>query len=461
MMNTYTFQREIPIESSYDVVVAGGGPSGVAAAIAAARLGAKTLLVEATGALGGMGTNGLVANWYCLSDGRQIITRGLFWEIVRALHDAGGLRNGLDPDTMTPRLGCGIGYSVETLKRVLDKLVLDAGVELLLCTRVIDADADRKGRKLAGVVIQHVEGLRYVPAKSFIDATGDAVVADLCGVKYREAGRDTPNIMPPTLCATVANVDWTFDYDAQQQAIRSGVEAGEFSQPDRHVPGLFHSQGSFGMQNAGHLFRMNAVKIRSLTEGYVKGRRLAWEYASFFKQHLRGCENLELVATAALMGVRESRNIEGEYELNYADFKARRKFDDQIGVYSKGVDIHVYDLTPEEYQRYCDSYEKRDRLKVGESYGLPYGILVPRGWSNLWATGRCVSSDVEVHGAIRDQPACYMLGEAAGCAAVQSLRTGQPACDLNTATLVQTLRSRGCYLPQDSEPKEMTRSPSR
>ena len=160
------------------------------------------------------------------------------------------------------------------------------------------------------------------------------------------------------------------------------------------------------------------------------------------------------------MGVRESRNIDGEYQLNYADFKARRKFDDQIGVYCNPVDIHVYDLTPEEFQRYCESYEKRDRLNVGESYGLPYGILVPRGWTNLWAAGRCVSSDVEVNGAIRTQPACYMLGEAAGCAAVQSIRTGQPACDLNTATLVQTLRAQGCYLPQESEPKTMTRSPS-
>ena len=457
-MNSYTFQRVIPVESSYDVVVAGGGPSGVAAAIAAARLGAKTLLVEATGALGGMGTSGLAANWYCLSDGQQIITRGIFWEIVRALRDAGGLRKGLDPDTMTPALGCGFGYSVETLKRVLDEMVIEAGVELLLCTRVIDADADRKGRKLAGVIIQHVEGMRYVPAKAFVDATGDAIVADLCGVKCREAGRETPHIMPPTLCATVANVDWTFDYADQLQAIHRGVEAGEFSQPDRQVPGIFKGQGSFGMQNAGHLFRMNAVKIRSLTEGYVKGRQLASEYANFYKKHLPGCENLELVTTAALMGVRESRNIVGEYELNYADFKARRKFDDQIGVYSKGLDIHVYDLTPEEYQRYCDSYERRDRLKVGESYGLPYGILVPRGWTNLWTAGRCVSSDVEVNGAIRDQPACYMLGEAAGYAAVQSIRTGQPACDLDTATLAQTLRVRGGYLPQERFAKEMTRS---
>jgi len=452
-MSTYSYKREIPIEPAYDVVIAGGGPSGVAAAIAAARSGAKTLLVEATGALGGMSTNGLVANWYCLSDGEKIITRGLFWEIVRTLRDAGGLRKGLDPDTLTPGLGCGFGYSAEILKVVLDKIA-----DLLLCTRMIDVDVDRTSKKIAGVVIQHVEGIRYVPAKAFIDATGDALLADACGANYREAGRDTPNIMPPTLCAVNANIDWSkFDYGQQQKAIEAGVAAGEFSQPDKHVPGLFRSQESYGIQNAGHIFRMNAVKIKSLTEGYVKGRKLAAEYSNFFKKHLPGCENLEMVGTGALMGVRESRSVEGEYQLNYDDFKARRQFDDQIGVYSKGVDIHVYDLTPEEYKRYYDSFVKRDRLKVGETYGLPYGILVPRGWQNLWATGRTVSADVEVQGAIRDQPACYMLGEAAGCAAVQSIKTGQPACDLDTRELLTTLKSRGAYLPQQTFAKAMTR----
>ena len=313
--------------------------------------------------------------------------------------------------------------------------------------------------RIAGVIIQHVEGIRYVPAKTFIDATGDALLADRCGVPYREAGRDTPNIMPPTLCAVNSNIDWSkFDYGMQQKAIDRGVAAGEFSQPDKHVPGLFRSQESYGIQNAGHIFRMNAVKIKSLTEGYIKGRKLAAEYSNFFKKNLSGCENLELVNTGTLMGVRESRSVDGEYQLNYDDFKARRQFDDQIGVYSKGVDIHVYDLTPEEYKRYYDSYVKRDRLKVGETYGLPYGILVPRGWQNLWATGRTVSADVEVQGAIRDQPACYMLGEAAGCAAVQSIKTGQPACDLDTVELVRTLRSRGGYLPQASEPEKMTRN---
>lgn len=108
----------------------------------------------------------------------------------------------------------------------------------------------------------------------------------------------------------------------------------------------------------------------------------------------------------------------------------------------KSVDIHVNDCSDEECQRYERDFSETDRPAAGETYGIPYGVLVPRGWDNLWVAGRCVSSDVKVHGAIRDQPACFMMGEAAGTAAAQCHRTGQTALDLDTESLVQTLRSR-------------------
>jgi len=150
-------------------------------------------------------------------------------------------------------------------------------------------------------------------------------------------------------------------------------------------------------------------------------------------------------------------NRAGEYQLNWADFRARRKFPDQIAIYCKQIDIHVYDTTPAEYERFQNEFDERGRPADGEYYGIPYGVLVPKGWRNLWAAGRCVSTDVAVNGSLRDQPGCMLIGQAAGTAAVQHIRTKQPAYDLDTQTLVETLRARGSNLPQAELGKSMTR----
>jgi hypothetical protein len=457
---TYRLTREIPVEEGFDLVVAGGGPAGAAAAICAARLGAKVVLLEATGSLGGMGSNGLVSLWFSMSDGIRSLVGGLILELVQALcHDNAASPNALAKFQKGLPIDS-IGFQPEVLKLLLDKLCADAGVEVRFFTRVVEADADPQQRCVRGVITSNVEGLRYLRAKTFIDATGDAILADLCGAAARAAGRDTPNIMPPTLCAALSDIDYDrFTKVSQQAMVEKAIADGFFSQADRHVPGVIRNgPGNTAMMNAGHLFRADALKTRSLSDAMARGRRLVQEYAAFYRKYMPGCERLQVLATGTLLGVRESRRIAGEYELNHADFKARRHFPDQIAVYAKAIDIHVYDLTPEEYKRYHDEYTKLDKPKRGESYGLPYGILVPKGWTNLWVAGRCNSSDVKVNGAIRDQPACSMMGQAAGTAAVQSLRTGQPACGLDTAKLVETLRAHGAYLPQPELSKTMTRA---
>jgi hypothetical protein len=457
---TYRLSREIPVEEGFDLVVAGGGPAGAAAAICAARLGAKVLLLEATGSLGGMGTGALVSFWYSLTDGIRSVVGGLILEVIQALcSDNAASPNALANFKKGNPVGT-IGFQPEMLKILLDKLCHDAGVEVRFFTRVVEADADPRQRRVSGVIASNVEGLRYLRAKTFIDATGDAILADLCGAAARAAGRDTPKIMPPTLCAALSDIDFDkFSKKNQQAMVEQAIADGFFSQADRHVPGVIRNgPGNTALMNAGHLFHTNALKTRSLSDAMVRGRQLVQEYAAFYRKYMPGCENMQVVATGSLLGVRESRRIVGEYELNHADFKARRHFPDQIAVYCKAIDIHVYDLSPEEYKRYHEEYTKLDNPKRGESYGLPYGILVPKGWTNLWVAGRCNSSDVKVNGAIRDQPACSMMGQAAGTAAVQSLRTGQPACDLDTAKLVETLRAKGAYLPQTELSKAMTRT---
>ena len=129
-------------------------------------------------------------------------------------------------------------------------------------------------------------------------------------------------------------------------------------------------------------------------------------------------------------------------------------------MFNKAVDIHVYDDSEAEYQRYYQEYNKTGRLKPGECYGIPYGILVPKGWRNLWVAGRCNSSDVRVHGSIRVQPAASMMGQAAGTAAVQSIATGQPACDLDTPATRRDAAPGRRYLPQEKLSPTMTRGPA-
>lgn len=448
METFYTLTRSIPKRPPVDLFIAGGGPAGCAAALRAARNQSSVLLAEATGALGGMGTNGLVSNWYSLSDGKRILPKGIFWEIVSALYKESALPPGLNPHNpeWQQKLHVGTGFNPEILKSLLDNLCESAGVIVQFCTRLIDVDV-RDGH-VHGVILHNVEGYSYVPCKAVIDATGDAILADLAGVPCRQAGSDTSHIMPPTLCATVSDIDFdTFNRREYEQKVFQAVEQNVFSQADRHVPGIFRTGAHLGIQNAGHLFGMDALDVTSLSDGYRRGRKLAREYLEFARKWVAGCDKATLVSTATLMGVRESRCIHGVYELSYDDFQNRRYFDDQIAVYNKAVDIHVYDTSDEQWQRYLSEYEKLDKLGVGESYGLPYRMLISEEIDNLWVAGRCASSDLKVNGAVRDQPACYVMGEAAGLAASLAARNGRNAHSVDVGKLQDFLREGGSYLP--------------
>lgn len=460
-MPTYRLKRDIPVEEGYDLVVAGGGPAGSAAAICAARLSARVLLAEATGCLGGMGTSGLVTAFDPMANGERMLVGGFMRELVERMYKRGFIPDFVSPDYWRKNYHSWTPYNAEGLKLLLDELAIKAGVEVRFFTRVIDAHMREDTKYVQGIILHNIEGYHYIPAKTFVDATGDAILADLCGVPCREAGRDTPKIMPPTLCSLFAGIEWDrikmggwTSTDPQKivpanqhEKLERAIADGHFTRPDRHLPGMIRVGKSTGNLNAPHVFDLDALRCKSLTDGMILGRKLAKEYMEFYQKYIPGFENIEHVTTATLMGVRESRRIVGEYELNYEDFVARRQFPDQIGVFNKAVDIHPYNGSKEELQRHRKEM-LHDKLGPGECFGIPYGILVPKGWSNLWVAGRCNSSDIKVHGSIRVQPAASMMGQAVGTAAVQCINTGQPACDLDTAQLVETLRKEGAYLPQ-------------
>ena len=449
-MKRYKLSRDIPIEDGYDVFIAGGGPAGVSAAICAARMGAKTLLAEATGCLGGMGTAGQVAAFNPMSDGKKRIVGGLMAEIVELMFERGYMGPWTSRE-IWEKGGAWLPFQPEGLKLILDELVIGAGVELRFFNRLIDVDADDETGTVNGVILHSIEGYTYINARSYIDCTGDAVFAALCGVFCREAGKDTSDIMPATLTSIQTGIDWsglvhpTQDYGIPE-LIEKAHEEGVLSQCDRHLPGLMRIGENLGFLNAGHIFGMNALKSRELTAAMIFGRKQAREYLDFYQKYVPGCKKMEIANTSGLMGVRESRRIVGEYELCYEDFASKRHFDDEIGVFCNFIDIHIYDCSKESFDVYMD-YRNSKSLQKGDSFGIPYRILVPKGWNNLWVAGRCVSCDVKMQAAIRVMPAASIMGQAAGTAAVLSLRENKPASALSSMLLTETLKKHGAYLP--------------
>jgi hypothetical protein len=298
--------------------------------------------------------------------------------------------------------------------------------------------------------------MKYIPAKTFIDCTGDAVLADLCGAASWRAGRDTPHIMPSTMPTLWCGKDGLGG--SLRAQYHKAVDQGLHTYPSKKLVGLSRIDDGLFYLNGGHLFEMDALSSDSLSEGAVKGRVIANDFRKMFEAMPE--MELTLAATSSLLGVRESRRIQGEYVFNSTDMETRRLFPDTIGVYCKACDIHPYAFTDKAMKDHEDLYRrsKKYRPAKGEVFAMPYGILVPKGWKNLWTAGRCASADIIGQGSLRCQPYCSQMGQAAGTAAVQTLKHGETADSLDTERLVKALREQNVYLPQKELSKQMTRS---
>ncbi|OFZ73524.1 MAG: fumarate reductase, partial [Betaproteobacteria bacterium RBG_16_64_9] len=331
-METYPLRRDIPVEEGYDLVVAGGGPGGSAAAVCAARLGAKVLLVEATGCLGGMGTSGLVSSFGPVSDGERMLVGGFMKELCEKMYERGDFGPHVVPDYLYRTLNRWVPFKPEALKRLLDDLAVQAGVDVRFFTRVIDADADPKAGRVNGVILSNIEGYRYVRAKTYVDATGDATLSSLAGAACRVIERDIKDVAPSTLCSLYAGINWDHPYygtdyrgveaakrEVKEKILQKAVDEGHFSQADRMMPGMNKIGRTTAQLNAGHVFNLNGLSCRSLSEGMIFARKLAVEYTEFFRKYVPGCEEIEHLATAPVMGVRDSRRIVGEFELTLED----------------------------------------------------------------------------------------------------------------------------------------------
>jgi len=448
-MGTYKLsERTLPIDDTWDVIVVGGGPAGAAAAAAAAREGAKTLLLEATGALGGMGTSGMVPAWCPFSDKKQMVYRGLAEKVFTQC--TAGMPH-VPPTQLdwTP-------IDPEWLKRVYDQLVTDAGARVLFHTVLAAVETDGAGAVDALIVVNKA-GLSACSAKVYVDCTGDADLAAWAGAEYQKGDPETGDLQPATHCFALANVDMygyahcgRIRHGSDKPVIDDIIASGKYPLiTDRHVCNNVVGPGTVGF-NAGHIWHVDNTDPASVSDALIKGRQIALAFqqamAEFFP---KAFGNAWLSATASLLGIRETRRIVGDYLLTLDDYLDRRSFDDEICRNCYYIDIHLsVDETKLDKQGKIDHAKRDLHYGPGESHGIPYRCLTPKGLRNVLVAGRSISTDRAVQGSTRVMPVCLAMGEAAGMAAAHAAESRNPdvhAVDLSR--LRTRLKQEGAYLP--------------
>jgi hypothetical protein len=430
--------KQIPVVDEVDVLVVGGGMTGVAAALSAARMGAKVLVVEQFNCLGGVATSGWhnhLSQYNAWGNSERVVG-GIAYELGERL-----VREGWATTD-----GSCVDFNVEGLKLLLDRMMAEAGVHVLYYTFFCDTLVE-DGRAI-GVVVQNKAGRQAVLAHQVIDTTGDADVAARAGVPFQMGRKEDGLCQPTTLMFALEGVDWPrvaeWRTDYQMQAAwHQAQEAGIMEGWQDQIMGWWHTDvlpTQVGV-NMTHMIRIDATDADDLTRATIEGRRQAHHLASVFNQVVPGMEQAYLIATAPALGLRESRRIEGEVTLTEDDMMARRAWHDTIGFGSFYIDIHNPAGPGMSEQTY--------RPEPGFRYQIPYRIMVPKTVDHLLVAGRCVSVTHVALGSIRVMFTCMVMGEAAGAAAVLSLHEEVPPRDLAPEVLRTQLRRQGAILAEN------------
>lgn len=437
--------RNLPLDDSWDVIVVGGGPSGCTAAVAAAREGARTLLIETTASFGGSGTIALVPAWCPFSDKQKIIYRGLAEKIFNAAKKgmAHVGENDLDWVPIDP----------ERLKRVYDDIVTSAGVAVKFQTFLAGVETDGAGR-VTSLLIASKHGLSALRAKVYVDCSGDADLAAWAGAEFHK-GDSMGQLQPGTLCFILSNVNEhaylngpDLGWWNPNSPIHRILASGKFPEiPDRHMNSNIIGPGTVGF-NAGHVWDVDNTDPDSVSRAIMRGRKIAHAYREALAEyHPEAFGNCFLVSTGSVLGVRETRRIMGDYVLSADDYLSRRSFPDEICRNSYFIDLH---LTKEEAKT-NDELKMALRFKhydPGESHGIPYRCLTPRGLRNVLVAGRSISCDRPVQGSVRVMPVCLAMGEAAGMAAAHAASAaGHDVHAVDVDLLRKRLREENVYLP--------------
>jgi hypothetical protein len=453
--------RQIVTTSFYDVLVVGGGNAGCAAALAAARHGARVLLIERYGFLGGTATAAMVGPWMTFHSGEDRIVGGIAQEIVERLVRRGGSPGHIHDSsdyvpTITP-------FDPEIHKALLFEMMREAQVDLLLHAWFLAAIMD--GDTIAGVTVATVGGGRTYNAR-VIDATADAYVAAAAGVPTQQ-GDERGRVQPASLMFRLSHVDLTKTATyvrMHADQMRTSLKAHERTAPAlTAVAGLYELWDearrdglvdvprelvSFFVSPYPDEVTVNMTRVTNidpldpddLTRAEVEARLQVVQLVRFFRERVPGFESARVAATGTQVGIRESRRIVGRYTLTADDVLAARRFDDAVARSAYPIDIH----NPN------GSGTTTHRLAAGSSYEIPYRCLLPINREQILVAGRCISTTHEALASTRLTPTVMTLGQAAGTAAALANERGTRVGDVGGGELRAILQRDGVDLRRAS-----------
>ncbi|MBA2675342.1 FAD-dependent oxidoreductase [Ramlibacter sp.] len=434
--------RQTPIHGEYDVVVLGGGPAGIAAAVAAARIGCSTLLVERYGFLGGMGTAAGVTNFCGLhanvhGDIRQVV-HGVADDLLARIARLGGLN--------APHMLFGKtvaqAYDTAAYKIAADDLMLAAGVDVLfhaLGAGVLMESSER----VRALLLETKSGRRAVLASAFIDCSGDGDLAAWAGAPY-DKGDGQGHMLYPSTMFRINGVDPEragLAWETIPHLMLQAEAEGRYRFPRKTPIVRPQKNGIEWRVNLTQLANaqgdaMDGTDAGELSAAEMQGRRQIAEVAGFLKE-VPGFERSYIVDIAPQVGIRETRRVRGLYQLTEPDVLECASFDDTIGVNGWPLELHLKGDVEFRWP------------KIPESRGfnqLPYRMTVPLGLDNVWVAGRCASMSHEAQSAARVTGACFVMGQAAGTAAASALANGWTNAEVETADLQSRLEAAGAYL---------------
>lgn len=433
--------RDIEVKGNYDVVVVGGGAAGIAASIAAAREGARTLLIERYGFLGGMGTAGMVGS-FCgfFTTGRQkkMIVGGIASTLLERLKARQGVSE-KGVSKVDPRIAS-LRFNPEVFKVAAEQLAVEQHVDLLYHTLVVDVAWEQRGRRLAGVIVENKSGRSALRAKVIIDASGDGDAAARAGAPF-EYGDGKGGAQALTTIFRLLNVEQEKLKDLTMTKVKEIL--GEAKKTGRYsffrVDGIINPALPAGMVtiNISSIPDLCAIDAFDLTHAEMEGRRQAYEYVSAFREYLPGFERAEICTFPTQVGVRETRRIIGEYVLQEEDVLKGRKFDDGIALGAWPVEIH----DPVTRGVKWGFIEEED-----DFYSIPVRCLIPKKIENLLVAGRCVSASHVAQASTRVIAPAFALGEAAGTLAARSAGAKTNVRNVPVKIVQKALREHGAVI---------------